>query len=580
MRFISCLIAIHVCRGQVCSDSFGGDSDSWMRVFVRCAGTKQLITELFSKEELWACVDDLGDGGVAGLISYLSDWRTTGCVECVLDLANGLLDLFVCEAIRETCVDQSSPGVWEMNDVKYGSVECERNLRVIRDAFNACADNGADVWTGTSVSGCTVAEFREFATVHNPYEQLAHAAMGSAMSVSEAYASAGLLHAVLYQISPTCKTLFDGFLGTLEVITALAGDSECFANGEPIPLDPACLANVDILSLLSQFESGSGFSLVTLESRHCTNLDEIDFINSTLRPFRALVQCSVYSDFANQTFCFGARSSFYQIFDSEWISFSCFTDLMAEMHADLAVREVCLTDPFSDLCVTVMNLLGGPLYNFSICAGFALETVSTVCSIHDPPIYDYGPIVACGLFATVSKRHACISTILPVNDQSCLSCYWNLLNNIYLINRANPLLAVICRNPYKKSCYNTLTGNDLFSDPFFEFKTCSGISIERVSRLVCTTDEFAKFGPITQYVFGSDTLTSALYSFEAYIKTESMADLPCVWCFHALIKAGFELSQTDENTCETDLFSIECSLVFGEAMETFAACSGNAFTGS
>ena len=574
---------------DVCSTTSSFDAGDWLDAIVECVGSQSSSTH-FTQASLEECVSNLVTPPTE-LGTHLGDTThdaTHACTTCVLTLANAIVDLFENDTVSTSCET-------------YSSTDCQFALYNVVDDFNACADNGLDIKSGISYSRCTLSEFRDLQMNFDIYETIAPIAMiNSVPSIDKeiVYESAGLTEAVA-ALSAPCALALDSFVDGLEAMTFLASP-DCWISGvtpEAIPMDGDCLEDSVLGGLLTAFTGTHGFELRTVPSTHCTDAADISMINETLRPYHALTKCATETLLVDQEACVSALNGLFDSVDSNLNCYPCFLNYMNDVAADEAMVTDCLVDPSKSICPLVGNLLNGPLYKFAICAGFEMNTDATKCTTVEKnhmgtAFLSYTQLVTCGLFTTASERLACLANVHPLNDgfmedstSGCLSCYWALVEDVQVMNAANPNLGLVCRNPFQAECKAALTGT---GKPLDRFHECSGVRLVADSGIACTTPEFealmdlnVPFESIVSYAFMFTTITEAFYNFDtllaAGMETGELewADIPCVSCFYNLIQAGFDLSRADKEICYADIASTECSYVYGVALETFYACSGH-----
>ena len=593
---------------NVCSTTTSFTSGGWFQPIAVCAGARSQLTQ-FTQASLETCVSGLNPVAFGGpaipglLLTHLRDASrdaTHACTTCVVNLANSLVDLFEYEYVRGLCIGGSSGAwLWTYNDVI--TALCASALRVAVDAFNACADNGFEIVSGSALSRCTVSEFKDLQTNFDVYETIAPIAMtngGPAIARNYVYEFAGLTDAVA-ALSAPCATALDNFVDGLGTMTS-GVSTNCWAIGfTPVadPLNGSCVADTIMTGLLSAFTTNSdGYVLSTVESTHCTEAVDISLINDTLRPYQALTKCATETNLANRKACVSVLNGVFDIVDANLDCYLCFLNYMEDVSVDGAMLADCLVDPSKPICSLVGNSMNGPLYKFAMCSGFEMNTDVTKCTTVEKnllgaPFSSYTQLVTCGLFATASERLACLANVHTLYDMQdstsgCLSCYWAFIEDVQAMNAVNANLGLVCRNPFQSACKTALTGTGKPLDRFYE---CSGIRLVVDSGITCSTTQFETltdinlpFESVVSFAFTSATMTEAIYDFDTYLTAEMDArslewtDIPCVSCFYDLIRSGFSLPLAAKEICYADVGSDECSFVYGVGLETFFACSGHA----
>ena len=607
MRFLthslSCLTLLRItdAASDVCSTttSFGADELSWYTALGACASINQDLTT-FTQESLDECAND--EELTDNLLTHLGDSDddvTHDCTICAVTFANALVNLFKTDAIRELCVEMEDE-IWHYDEDLLMSVACTAALAGVVDEFNACADNGLDISTGISATRCTLAEFRDLQMNYTPYESLATAAFGT--DVANTSANADIIEAAdltdaIDALSTPCQARFSALIDSLQLVTT-ANAASCFDESDlPAPLVEACLNDADVATPVRTFATNSkGYQLSTITSTHC---DDSSLINDVLRPYRSLVACSNLPTYVEQEECMNEVNGFFSVVDSTVNCFPCYADYLAELYADEASQEECGSDPFDERCLMVQSLKGGPLYLFAMCAGFEMNTDDTTCSSQEKtdmgaPFETYAHITTCALYPTALERSSCLANVHPMYEgflegstSGCLSCYWALMEDVAAYAASDANLARICRNPHTEDCMDAMTG---VGKPLDRFTSCAGFDLVADSGLTCSDAEFNEilnmnlpFSSVVTFAFMSNTATQAFYLFDEMISqamTEyeyEWTDLPCLSCFYGLIQSGYNLKLADKETCYADINSADCHLVFGVALETFHACTGQKF---
>ena len=615
MRFnalvlVSGVSAVALVGDPVCKsvDSYASEADSfnWFASITQCAGTLRSLVP-FTASTLRDCIDELQSDTI--LSAYLdSTFREAefACASCALNMANDLVALFESNYVREICFDEVSEG--HVYDWGHGSNfisnTCQIYLRVVVEAFNACASNGltvdVDVYTLAAPTRCTVLGFRDLQMNFNVYESLALAAFdtGYDSPYAEVYEAAGMTD--LYESwSEDCQLAFNTFIGDLTGITP-EDEPECFDDEDnPDPFGAGC---VDYLEedpeSFSGFNANSdrggpaGYDLSQVPSLHCTDTSQISLINDFIRPYKALVHCAISvsaGTFLEYETCVNELNGFFESVDSTFNCFDCFVQYLTNVRLDDATSATCSADPLAPECVLVQNLMNGPLYKFAMCAGFELDTTDTSCvdTSAGAPFETYTHFATCGLMDSVHARDACVANVHPIDAVltgeeigACSSCYSRLMQDFYVLNVENPQIGVVCQNPYTSDCEEAL------APALDRFTECSGIVLTADSGLVCSDAQFETiedipFEAVIQFAFQADSITEAFYNFDEYVAAEmtqkdlTWDDIPCISCFYGLMEAGYNLSVADKEVCYTSgITSGSCALVFGVPLNTFYQCSG------
>lgn len=128
-------------------------------------------------------------------------------------------------------------------------------------------------------------------------------------------------------------------------------------------------------------------------------------------------------------------------------SFNCFVQYLDNMYNDGATKETCAANPFAPECILVQNLMDGPLYKFTMCAGFELDTANTSC-VEAPgaSFATYTHFATSGLKNGIEARNACVANVHPIATflkDDCASCYTSLIQDIYVMNAQNPEVGVV-----------------------------------------------------------------------------------------------------------------------------------------
>jgi len=361
--------------------------------------------------------------------------------------------------------------------------------------------------------------------------------------------------------SVNCGTCFDALYTDLLSVSNEVLNTYCVQNNK---YSSNCITNVAVSGLDKFKVCTGGMSLYNSQPQYCT-AQERELTGEVFRPYAAVVKCAPSSNTVG--LIEECTRSYTGIADAPL--YTCKSCLQSAI-LNIKTQRSNLCDifgPFAQECLKPFQSVGGALEQFSLCAGYDLDTNPTMCFDYEwdqlgDENLKFSPILLSTVSAidrisaanAIKTDPAIYNVSMVTSNVTCSSCFRSLTTDIWRGWSTNSTMANTCKmNPFSDAC---------FFDPYVmvarnRFATCSGghtLLPETYDR--CTADEIAYIGEsgisALFFKFSLDITTTSEDMVIDYVQTalqQTSTNSSCMYCYMYFAREILRLSPSVKERC-------------------------------